>query len=285
MVTLLAPPEGRLDAAFRRWADAHPHRPGGVLCEQNLALSPMYELIADLLAQRGPGRVLDLGTGFGAIATRLAARGCEVVGIDRDEDVLAAAEAIAATAGLGTRLELLRSDAATVPLEPGSFDLVVASLLLQHLSNPERVVEEAFRLLRPGGAVAIFDVDDGLGIVHPETGEQRRLEEMFKAWQEGLSGDREIGRKVPGLLDGAGFEQIDVYVLPQARFSGTSPGSEERRLTTERFLSAKEGIVGSGKVSADEFDALVAAYETSPPRRLCRIEGRVLVFGKKAAPR
>lgn len=284
-MTVLAPPEGRVDAAFRRWADAHPERPGGVLCDQNLALSPMYELIADLVAQRSAGRALDLGTGFGAIATRLAARGREVVGVDRDQDVLAAAAAIAATAGLGTRLELLRSDAAAVPLDPGSFDLVVASLLFQHVPDPESVAAEAFRLSSPGGTVAIFDVDDGLGIVYPETGALRRLEEAFKASQAGLSGDREIGRKLPGLLDGAGFEQIDVYVLPQARFPGTSPGSEERRLTTERFLSAKEGIIGSGKVSVDEFDALVAAYEasSSPPR--CRIEGRVLVFGKKAGPR
>lgn len=284
-MTLLAPPEGRLDSAFRRWADAHAQRPGGVLCDQNLALSPMYELIADLLAQRSLGRVLDLGTGFGAIATRLAARGREVVGVDRDEDVLAAAAAIAATAGLDARLELLRSDVTDVPVEPGSFDLVVASLVLQHLSSPEEVLAEAFRLLGPGGTVAIFDIDDGLGIVHPETESLRRLEEAFKAWQEGFSGDREIGRKVPGLLDDAGFEQIEVYVLPQARFSGTAPGSEERRLTAQRLLSAKEGIVGCDLVPAGEFDGLLAAYETSPSRRLCRIEGRVLVFGKKAGAR
>lgn len=283
-MTVAAPPLDRLDTAFRRWADAHPERPD-VLCDQSLALASLFEVLADLLAQRARGAVLDLGTGFGAVASRLAARGRRVVGVDVDRDVLDAAREIAATAGLETRARFVRADATALPFGDGSFGLVVASLLFQHLAAPEQVVAEASRVLGPQGTVAVFDVDDGLGVVHPRTAALERLEEAFSAWQAGVRGDRQVGRKVPALLDAAGFGSIEVFVLPEARYSPTAPGSEPRRLTTRRLRAAREGIVGAGVVSAAAFDALVADVESAPARRVLRCEGRVLVLGRKDGAR
>jgi hypothetical protein len=144
------------------------------------------------------------------------------------------------------------------------------------------VAAEAFRVLGAGGTAAFFDVDDGLGAEHPETPALLRLAEALSAWQSGYGGDRRVGRKIPGLLADAGFGDVEVYVLPQARFSVTPPGSDERRLTAQHLARAREGIVRAGLLSEESFDGLVADYLQAPARKLCHIEGRVLVFAKKA---
>lgn len=92
----------------------------------------------------GPGRrVLDLGCRDGAL-TRIYLEGNELVGVDADRDALAEAEKL----GIETHWADLDR-----PLEfpDESFDVVVAGELLEHLRDPQRVVAEARRVLRPGG--------------------------------------------------------------------------------------------------------------------------------------
>jgi SAM-dependent methyltransferase len=80
-------------------------------------------------------KALDVATGGGHVARRLRGRGCAVVSLDPSPgmhaDVLARAE--------------------DIPFEDGSFDVVVAGELLEHLRDPRRVVSEVLRVLRPGG--------------------------------------------------------------------------------------------------------------------------------------
>jgi methionine biosynthesis protein MetW len=93
----------------------------------------------------GPGRrVLDLGCRDGSL-TRAYADGNEIVGVDADREALAAA----ATLGIETRWADLDEP---LDFEDASFDVVVAGELLEHLRDPRRVVDDARRVLRQGGA-------------------------------------------------------------------------------------------------------------------------------------
>ena len=92
----------------------------------------------------GPGlRVLDLGCRYGAL-TRAYLDGNHVVGLDVDRDALAEAAAI----GIETRWADVDEP---LPFEDGSFDVVVAGELIEHLRDPDRLVAEVRRVLRPGG--------------------------------------------------------------------------------------------------------------------------------------
>lgn len=95
-----------------------------------------------------PRAVLDLGCGAGFLANDLAARGHRVTGLDTSAEVLAVARRHD-----GSRsAEYLVGDACAVPFRDASFDAVCAMDLLEHVAEPHRVVAEAARVLRPGGA-------------------------------------------------------------------------------------------------------------------------------------
>ena len=92
----------------------------------------------------GPGRrVLDLGCRDGAL-TKTYLDGNEVVGVDADREALAAAEKL----GIETHWADLDQP---LDLADESFDVAVAGELLEHLRDPQRLVAEVRRVLRPGG--------------------------------------------------------------------------------------------------------------------------------------
>jgi SAM-dependent methyltransferase len=95
----------------------------------------------------GPGQqILDLGCRSGAL-TRAYAAGNDVVGLDVDRGALEEA------AELG--IETVWADAEEpLPFDDAGFDVVVAAELLEHLREPDRVVAEIARVLRPGGTFA-----------------------------------------------------------------------------------------------------------------------------------
>lgn len=104
---------------------------------------------------RSGQRLLDLGCGPGTITVDLAARVApgDVVGIDPAEEVIERARANAAAADGGTppnvRFEV--GDAYGLTFDDGSFDVVHAHQVLQHLTDPVAVLREAHRVLAPGG--------------------------------------------------------------------------------------------------------------------------------------
>jgi cyclopropane fatty-acyl-phospholipid synthase-like methyltransferase len=102
-------------------------------------------------------RVVDLGCGWGTFSFALAPRVATVVGIDFSEKSVALCNQRLADEPSGN-LRFVCADARDTGLEPGTWDLVLAADLFEHLypEDSERVVAEGFRLLRPGGRFSIW---------------------------------------------------------------------------------------------------------------------------------
>ena len=121
------------------------------------------EAAAFLLPELRAGmRLLDVGCGPGSITRGLAERTApgEVIGLDLSRETLQAARHDADVRGL-RNLRYEEGSVYELPFPDGSFDVAYAHQVLQHLRQRDAALREMLRVVRPGGLVAIRDVDWG----------------------------------------------------------------------------------------------------------------------------
>ncbi len=145
-------------------------------------------------------RVLDLGCGTGVVAAEVAARsGALVFGLDRDAGALRFAagqcdEEVGWTAG----------EAAALPFRSGSFDLIVTHYFWMWAKEPGTFLEEALRVLEPGGCLlSLAEPDYSRGRDTPF--QLTTIREQLTEQLAGEGADPEAGRKVEGWFRKAGF--------------------------------------------------------------------------------
>ncbi|MYW03543.1 class I SAM-dependent methyltransferase, partial [Streptomyces sp. SID3343] len=139
--------------------------------ETQAALSWTHEwrVLADLAPTSG-GAVLDAGCGTGAITRRLRAALADpataVTGLDADDRLLDVARA---AGGANDDIRYVRGDLTEPPLPAAHFDLVLSRYVFQHLPDPTAAARSLAALVRPGGRLAVIDVDAGLwGYADPD---------------------------------------------------------------------------------------------------------------------
>lgn len=104
------------------------------------------DVIVEELRRIGPGRVLDVGCGWGELAERIGAEvGCDVTALDTSPRMVELAKERGVDAIVG--------DVQDLPLAAGSFDAAVAAWMLYHVPDLDRGIAELARVLRPGGTL------------------------------------------------------------------------------------------------------------------------------------
>jgi len=127
-------------------------------------LSGFYSRVAsDVVATSPSGRVLEVGSGPGHLAVRLAqaASNLEVAGVDISSAMVERATRRAVETGLAGRVRFEVGDVGALPFPEGSFDGVVSTLSLHHWPDPARGLAEIHRVLKPGGEAWIYDLAHG----------------------------------------------------------------------------------------------------------------------------
>jgi ubiquinone/menaquinone biosynthesis C-methylase UbiE len=112
--------------------------------------------LVDLVAPQPDWRALDVATGAGHTAAAFAAHVAHVIASDITEEMLEQARKLAAGKGIAN-VETARADAAALPFGDESFDLVTCRLAAHHFPDPAAFVGEAWRVLIPGGTIALVD--------------------------------------------------------------------------------------------------------------------------------
>lgn len=117
-----------------------------VLRRQARVLDARFRFVCDVSRRR---RLLELGAAFGGLAIGFAELGYTTAGVEPDETALATAKAIADD--LEIPCPIVKGTAERIPFPDDSFDIVIASSVLEHVQDIRRTFEEVARVLRPGG--------------------------------------------------------------------------------------------------------------------------------------
>ena len=159
------------------------------------------------LAELRPGEiVLDLGSG-GGIDVLLSARRVgptgKAYGLDMTDEMLALAEENRRRSGLAN-VEFLRGEIENIPLPDNAVDVIISNCVINLSGDKDRVLREAYRVLKPGGRFAVFDV-----VVRGEVPAAiRRNMELWAGCVAGALSDADYARK----LADAGFTDIAIEV-------------------------------------------------------------------------
>lgn len=164
-----------------------------------------------LIPELRPGlSVLDVGAGPGTISTDLAALVApgRVHAVDASADVVAEAEADRVAAGIDN-LSYAVDDAYALSSPDGSWDVVHAHQVLQHLTRPVEALREFRRVVAPGGVVAVREVDYEGTIWWPRVPGLDEWREVYLAVHRGTSGEPAAGRQLKAWAREAGFGRVE----------------------------------------------------------------------------
>jgi arsenite methyltransferase len=169
------------------------------------------------LAKLVPGEVvLDLGSGGGVdvlLSARRVAPNGKAYGLDMTDEMLSLARANQREAGI-ENVEFLKGEIENIPLPQDSVDVVISNCVINLSADKDRVLREAFRVLRPGGRFAVSDVV----VRGPVPADIRRNVELWVGCVAGAMEESEYRSK----LSAAGFAEIEieptrVYTVDDAR--------------------------------------------------------------------
>ncbi|RSS82834.1 methyltransferase domain-containing protein [Streptomyces sp. WAC06614] len=237
---------------------------------------------AYLLGELRPGlRVLDVGCGPGTITADLAelvAPG-RVTAVDAAPEVLAQAREHVAGRGLDN-VVFAAADVHALDFPDGSFDVVHAHQVLQHVGDPVRALREMHRVCRPGGTVAVRDADYAAMTWYPAVPGLDDWLSLYRTVARANGGEPDAGRRLHAWARAAGFEDVRCsatawcYATPEE--TGWWSALWADRTTASSYAAL---ATGGGHTTPTGLTAIAEAWRTwggSPDAWFSVLNGEIL---------
>jgi ubiquinone/menaquinone biosynthesis C-methylase UbiE len=208
----------------------------------------LHTYLTDAALPRG-ARVLEVGCGTGAVTRVLATWPgvAETIGVDPFPVFVAKARELAG--GL-TTLAFQEADGRSLPFTGDTFDTVVFHTTLCHVPEPEVMLREAVRILRPGACLAVFEGDYATGTLATRAGDP--LDACAEAFREHFVHDPWLVRRLPALVRAAGVH------IECVRSYGYVETSKPGFMLPSWVDLGADALVSSGRIGTDMAAALKA---------------------------
>ncbi len=187
--------------------------------------SDYLELVAKRLDLGSYQRVADIGSGQGHWGHRLLpllAPDAQLCGVDMEESWVEHAQRRAIALGLGERTQYKVGNAAELPFDDNSFDLVTCQTLIMHVPSPQVALSEMLRILKPGGRILLsepsnlpnqFSSDTVQRAMSPK--EVSQIANLFVSCSRGRAnlgrGDDSVADVLPELMSAVGLSDIEIF--------------------------------------------------------------------------
>ena len=183
-------------------------------------------LIMRMLEPKDGLEILDVGCGTGVFTESFVKAGLKVTGIDESEKMLDKASKKTILSGV----QFIKCDISEFPFKTGSFTRVISTFVIEFLEKPKKVIDEMFRVLKPGGVLVIATLNSKGSWVLTRSGMGIYDKAHFRTSDELLS-----------LIPYKGIAKTCVHFPPNARFF-----LKQRELCGE-FLGKDDGAVIVGR--------------------------------------
>ena len=197
------------------------------------------------LAELKPGEtVLDLGSGGGIdvlLSARRVGSAGKAYGLDMTDEMLALANENKRKAG-AENVEFLKGEIENIPLPDNTVDVVISNCVINLSGNKDRVLKEAFRVLKPGGRFAVSDVVTR-GEIPPE------IRRNVLLWVGCVAGALEEN-EYKGKLAAAGFENIEIEPTRIYRAEDARAFLKDQGIDAEAIAPQIDGKFMSGFIRA-----------------------------------
>jgi SAM-dependent methyltransferase len=220
------------------------------LLRQAKSYEPHTRWLLDQIGVASGWRAIDIGCGpigiLDLLSERVGPRGL-VVGLEREPRFCEMAREEISKRGL-SNVKIVEADALSPGLDKASFDLVHERLVLINVQAREALLSEMMSLLRPGGTVALEDVDNASWLCHPPHRSWDVLLNAFHTVFHGGGGDGFIGRRLPELLRSAGAQDVHTHITVDV-----VPIGDYRRTHLVSLIDSVRGkVIGLGLMSEHE---------------------------------